>query len=218
MLRAIQEKQIIHVGGNRVIHFDARIIAAANRDLWKMACEHQFREDLYYRLAVLELNIPALKDRQEDILPLFFKFMFHLNPELSSRFQAHADQLEPLLCSYSWPGNIRELENFAHMISVTAGAADSSETLMAVITTEIYRRIARTEPVSAAAAPLLSAASLPIQAGTLLSEQDRIRYALAQANGNCTQAAGLLNISRTTLWRKMKAMGLSSDKGTDEND
>ena len=61
-------------------------------------------------------------------------------------------------------------------------------------------------------------ASLPIQAGTLLSEQDRIRYALAQANGNCTQAAGLLNISRTTLWRKMKAMGLSSDKGTDEND
>ena len=110
LLRAIQEKQIIHVGGNRVIHFDARIIAAANRDLWKMACEHQFREDLYYRLAVLELNIPALKDRQEDILPLFFKFMFHLNPELSSRFQAHADQLEPLLCSYSWPGNIRELE------------------------------------------------------------------------------------------------------------
>lgn len=218
LLRAIQEKQIIHVGGNRVIHFDARIIAAANRDLWKMACEHQFREDLYYRLAVLELNIPALKDRQEDILPLFFKFMFHLNPELSSRFQAHADQLEPLLCSYSWPGNIRELENFAHMISVTAGAADSSETLMAVITTEIYRRIARTEPVSAAAAPPLSAASLPIQAGTLLSEQDRIRYALAQANGNCTQAAGLLNISRTTLWRKMKAMGLSSDKGTDEND
>lgn len=89
LLRAIQEKQIIHVGGNRVIHFDARIIAAANRDLWKMACEHQFREDLYYRLAVLELNIPALKDRQEDILPLFFKFMFHLNPELSSRFQAH---------------------------------------------------------------------------------------------------------------------------------
>ena len=104
------------------------------------------------------------------------------------------------------------------MISVTAGAADSSETLMAVITTEIYRRIARTEPVSAAAAPPLSASSLPIQAGTLLSEQDRIRYALAQANGNCTQAAGLLNISRTTLWRKMKAMGLSSDKGTDEND
>ena len=86
------------------------------------------------------------------------------------------------------------------MISVTAGAADSSETLMAVITTEIYRRIARTEPVSAAAAPPLSASSLPIQAG------------------NCTQAAGLLNISRTTLWRKMKAMGLSSDKGTDEND
>lgn len=90
------------------------------------------------------------------------------------------------------------------MISVTAGAADSSETLMAVITTEIYRRIAPHRPVSAAAAPPLSASSLPIQAGTLLSEQDRIRYALAQANGNCTQAAGLLNISRTTLWRKMK--------------
>ena len=215
LLRAIQEKQIIHVGGNRVIHFDTRIIAAANRDLWKMACEHQFREDLYYRLAVLELNIPALKDRQEDILPLFFKFMFHLNPELSSRFQTHTPRLEALLCSYSWPGNIRELENFAHMISVTAGATDSSETLMTVITTEIYRRIARTETVPAAAAVPLPEASHPVQAGDLLSERERVRYALSQANGNCTQAAQLLNISRTTLWRKMKAMGLSAEKESD---
>lgn len=212
LLRAIQEKQIIHVGGNRVIHFDTRIIAAANRDLWKMACEHQFREDLYYRLAVLELNIPALKDRQEDILPLFFKFMFHLNPELSSRFRAHTPRLEALLCSYSWPGNIRELENFTHMISVTAGATDSSETLMTVITTEIYRRIARTETVPAAAAVPLPSASHSVQAGDLLSERERVRYALSQANGNCTQAAQLLNISRTTLWRKMKAMGLSAEK------
>ena len=106
----------------------------------------------------------------------------------------------------------RELENFAHMISVTAGATDSSETLMTVITTEIYRRIARTETVPAAAAVPLPSASHPVQAGDLLSERERVRYALSQANGNCTQAAQLLNISRTTLWRKMKAMGLSAEK------
>lgn len=214
LLRAIQEKQIIHVGGSRVIHFDARVIAAANRDLWKMVCEHRFREDLYYRLAVLELNLPALKDRPEDIFPLFLKFMTQLNPELGSRFQAYAPQLEELLRSYSWPGNIRELENFTHMISVTASAAEPSEVLLDSISKEIYRRVSRTAVTHAAAD--IPVPPVSFQDTSLLSERERIRYALSQTDGNCAQAARLLNISRTTLWRKMKSMGLSAADKTDE--
>lgn len=209
LLRAIQERQIIRVGGNRVIHFDARIIAASNRDLWKMACEHKFREDLYYRLAVLELNLPALKDRREDIYPLFLKFMLRLNPELNIRFQAHERQVDALLCRYSWPGNIRELENFCHMIAVTVSAADSTEAVLDALCQETNRRIARTGSAQTAAP-----APRAVPPDRLPTERERICRALAQAEGNCTRAAVLLGISRTTLWRKMKAMGIPADGGT----
>lgn len=75
LLRVIQERQLIHVGGSKVINFDVRIIAATNRNLWELVQQQKFREDLYYRLAVLELELPPLRQRQEDILPLFLEFV-----------------------------------------------------------------------------------------------------------------------------------------------
>lgn len=197
LLRAIQEKQVIHVGGSRVIHYDARIIAATNRDLWEMVREHKFREDLYYRLAVLELNLPPLKERKEDVCPLFLEFMSRLNPELNIRLHRHAAELEPCLCGYSWPGNIRELENFAHMMSAVICPTDAFPTQFAVIDKEIRRRTLRTgcDGPEAAGPDLL-----------VSSETERIKHALSSANGNYTKAAALLGISRTTLWRKLRAM------------
>lgn len=129
--------------------------------------------------------------------------MSRLNPELNIRLHRHAAELEPCLCGYSWPGNIRELENFAHMMSAVICPADAFPTQFAVIDKEIRRRTLRTgcDGPEAAGPDLL-----------VSSETERIKHALSSANGNYTKAAALLGISRTTLWRRLRAM--EKDGGT----
>ncbi len=201
LLRAIQEKQIIHVGGNKVITFDARVIAATNRNLWQMVCDNQFREDLYYRLAVLELNLPNLNKRKEDILPLFMSFIKKQDPDLALSLGKIQSHIEELLCIYTWPGNARELENFAKMISVTVSAGDQAHEQLEMIAKELNRRNIRigNKPIEKVTEIAKNAA--PFE---LFSENERIKRALEEAGGNYTKAAEYLGISRTTLWRKRK--------------
>ena len=105
LLRVIQEQQVMRIGSNNIINIDVRIIAATNRDLFKMVKEEKFRSDLYYRINVLPINIPALKDRKEDIFMLLQSFISNKR-ELS-------DEVKNILNKYNWPGNIRELRNVA---------------------------------------------------------------------------------------------------------
>lgn len=201
LLRAIQEKQVIHVGGSKVISFDARVIAATNRNLWQMVCDNQFREDLYYRLAVLELNLPALCQRREDILPLFMSFITKQDPDLALSFGTMTPQIEQLLCTYTWPGNTRELESFAKMISVTVSSGEPPEVQLETLTRELNRRNIRIGNSPIESVPKLSGDAAPAE---IFSESERIKRALEEAGGNCTKAAEYLGISRTTLWRKRK--------------
>ena len=201
LLRAIQEKQIMHVGGNKVITFDARVIAATNRNLWQMVCDKQFREDLYYRLAVLEINMPALNERKEDILPLFMSFITKQDPDLALSFDAMQPVIENLLNTYTWPGNTRELESFAKMISVTVSSGDPPEVQLDTLTRELNRRNIRIGNVPIESVPKVVKESTPTE---IFSESERIKRALEEAGGNCTKAAEYLGISRTTLWRKRK--------------
>lgn len=196
LLRVIQEQQLIHVGGNKVINFDARVIAATNRNLWELVQQKKFREDLYYRLAVLELEIPPLRRRQEDIFPMFLQFVTLRNSFLAVQLGEQKAVLEPLLCSYNWPGNVRELENFVKTILATWEPKEHLGVLLNVIQQEVQRRNLRKMDVSE------SVLAESIQTSP---EYRRIQAALLETGGNYTKAAALLGISRVTLWRKLKA-------------
>ena len=200
LLRVIQEQQLIHVGGSKVINFDARVIAATNRNLWELVQQKRFREDLYYRLAVLELEIPPLRERQEDIFPLFLQFVTPRDSLLAVRLGEHRAALERLLCSYAWPGNVRELENLVKTLLATWGPEEPLEAFLAQLDQEVQRRKVRMgdRQLPPVLEPLMSELSPELQ---------RIQAALVETGGNYTKAAALLGISRVTLWRKLKAQG-----------
>lgn len=201
LLRVIQERQLIHVGGSKVINFDVRIIAATNRNLWELVQQQKFREDLYYRLAVLEMEIPPLRRRQEDILPLFLGFVSNRDSLLATQLEQEREQLSGLMCSYSWPGNVRELENFSKTVMTMRDPADSINSFLDLIRTEIQRRKhrgSRTVP--------MEQKDSPEARSQRDGEWEQIQQALVEAGGNYTRAAAILGISRVTLWRRLKAL------------
>jgi transcriptional regulator with PAS, ATPase and Fis domain len=119
ILRTLQDKEITRVGGKKNINLDVRIVAATNRDLEKMMQENTFREDLYYRLNVVPIVLPPLRNRKEDILPLINDFLAKFQLQYGYQKWIHPDVMERLL-NYDWPGNIRELENTIERLVVTS--------------------------------------------------------------------------------------------------
>lgn len=199
LLRVIQEQQLVHVGGSKVINFDARVIAATNRNLWELVQKGDFREDLYYRLDVLELELPPLRERPEDIFPLFLQFVTLRDSPLAVRLEARQQDFVPLLRSYHWPGNIRELENFVKTLLAIWEPGGSVDDFLEHLQEEIIRHQKR----SAQTASSTSQNTLLAQKHS--SEFQKIQEALLETGGNYTKAAAKLGISRVTLWRKIKA-------------
>ena len=118
LLRVLQQKRIVRVGGTETVNLDVRIIAATNKDLKQMVKEGRFREDLYYRLNVVPIEIPPLRDRKEDILPLVNHFLTVANRKYHTNKSIYSDTID-VLESYSWPGNVRELENLMENLVIT---------------------------------------------------------------------------------------------------
>ncbi|MBG0775984.1 MAG: sigma 54-interacting transcriptional regulator [Desulfovibrionaceae bacterium] len=180
MLRVLEEREVMHVGGDRIINVDIRVIAATNKDLAALVRAGQFREDLYYRLNVLNLRIPPLRERPEDIPLLAALFLAELLPGLQAaairRLAAH-----PCLLRYSWPGNIREFKNFMERFAVLSPAFPDGEALLA----SLFDTAGEDE----------------------CAASEVIVRALREAGGNRAEAARKLGISRTTLWRKIKGLG-----------
>jgi len=188
LLRFLQERQFERVGGDETIEIDARIIAASNRDLEHEVAAGHFREDLFYRLNVISLRVPALRERPEDIRPLVEHFLtaaalrnrrpgLHLSPEAMEA-----------LCSYQWPGNIRELRN-------------AIERAVVLSRSDVIPREGLPDRVFQAPSPPRARAP---SGGTLEElERDHIRRVLAEAV-TLEEAAETLGISTTTLWRKRK--------------
>jgi transcriptional regulator with PAS, ATPase and Fis domain len=121
LLRAIQEREIFRVGGTKPIHIDVRIIAITNKSLEQMVKQGDFREDLYYRLNVIPIHVPSLRDRLEDIPLLVRHFLIHFNQRYNYRKEIEPEVYEVLM-QYNWPGNIRELENLIERLVVTSSA------------------------------------------------------------------------------------------------
>jgi formate hydrogenlyase transcriptional activator len=195
LLRCVQEQEIERVGGSRTIHIDVRIVAATNRDLKAMVAENQFRADLYYRLAVLPLTIPPLRERREDIPVLTGYFVQKYSRRIGREIESVPAQAIEALTGYDWPGNIRELQNVIER-SVILSNGPEFQVIMPPFS-------ARSKRFPAEAAPLYTRASEVSQA----VERERILEALKEANGHvggATGAAARLGLKRTTLQSRMR--------------
>jgi len=118
LLRVLENGEFFRVGSSKMYTADVRIIAATNKDLWDLVKEGTFREDLYYRLDTVKIKLPPLRDRKEDIIPIFRKFVTEFSAKYDSVFQGFSDEAKELLVSYRWPGNVRELRNVAEQLVV----------------------------------------------------------------------------------------------------
>ncbi len=118
LLRVLENGEFFRVGSSKVRTSDVRVIAATNKDLWELVQDGSFREDLYYRLDTVKIKLPPLRDRAEDIIPLFRKFVLEFSSKYDSVFKGFSDEARSLLTSYRWPGNIRELRNVAEQLVV----------------------------------------------------------------------------------------------------
>ncbi|AKU91278.1 sigma-54-dependent transcriptional regulator [Vulgatibacter incomptus] len=219
LLRALQESEFERVGGVKTLKVDVRLIAATNRDLHKEIQAGRFREDLFYRLNVVPVSLPALRDRRSDIPLLVEFFREKYNRKLNKRIDAVEPEAMEALQAYAWPGNIRELENLMERSLLFAdGPTIRHEDLP-----ENLREIA---PVAHAAlpAPAFVSVSVPaaapshtdasasmkdiVKGAAAALERDLITRALDETGGNVTQAAKKLQISRKSLQNKMKEFGL----------
>jgi len=193
ILRALQEREIERVGGTRTIKIDVRVIAATNRDLKKAVEEGTFREDLYYRLNVVPITLPDLKDRQEDIPLLANHFVQKFTQESNSNIREISREAMGILLSYPWPGNVRELENVIER-AVTLGRGP------AIQPGDLPPHLA------GGAGPVEKALA---QEATLEDlERDYIRAVLRRTKGHQIRAAAILGIDRRTLYRKIRRYGI----------
>jgi PAS domain S-box-containing protein len=195
LLRVLQEREFERVGDTTSRKADVRIVAATSRHLSALVEEGRFRPDLYYRLRVIPIYLPALRDRKDDLPLLIDHFIRQYNERMSKRIRGVSKEAMGAMLNYEWPGNIRELE---HAIEHAMVLSPGQTIELAELPIEV-RRGDDNEPIS-------SSMNIARSAGppTPQLERSMIEQALADTSGNRTRAAKLLGMSRTTLWRKMK--------------
>jgi nitrogen regulation protein NR(I) len=219
LLRALQESEFERVGGIKTLRVDVRLIAATNRDLKALIADGKFREDLYYRLAVVPIALPPLRDRREDIPLLVRHFIAKYDERLGKRVEGIEDEALQLLLGYSWPGNIRELEN---LMERSVLFADGPLILASALPDSLREKgpqapvpIAAMGPLGAIAAPSGASMKEIVRQAQAELEKELITRALEETGGNVTRAAKRLQISRKSLQVKMKELGL---RGTGEEE
>lgn len=199
LLRVLQEREVYRVGSEKSIKVNTRVISASNRDLKQMVKEGKFREDLYYRLNVVEIDLPPLRDRRSDIPLLVTAFL----KEMCDKEQRPKPLLEPevmgILESYQWEGNVRQLKNTVeYLLVMCSGDRITREQVPLYILNDV-------QPVALSGEQILD-----LNAAVARVESDTIRQALDKAGSNRAAAAKLLNIPRTTLYYKMEQYGLKT--------
>jgi two-component system response regulator HydG len=201
LLRFLQERSFTRVGGNELINVDVRIVAATNRDLAREVEEGRFREDLYYRLNVVPMFIPPLRERKEDIHLLAKYFLQKMSAKNEKIFMDFAPQALEALLSYDWPGNVRELENVIERVVVLHNDTRVKLDHLPPVVREC-RGKAETRPSEIV--PMEEQKILPLE----LVERYAIEAALRQCMGNVSEASRKLKIGQATLYRKIKQYGL----------
>ena len=198
LLRVLQEKEIQRVGGNRTLPVDVRLLAATNKDLNVEVREGRFRKDLFYRLNVVPITVPALRERTQDIPAMANYFLSKFNRQVGRSFTFSAKAIEHL-CRYDWPGNVREVQNIIERaVILSPGPEIEPEDLKLNID-----EMLKTESVDLnriASAPMTGSVRQEIQQ----KEIQALSVALRNASGNISEAARILGIARSTLFDRLK--------------
>jgi DNA-binding NtrC family response regulator len=196
LLRVLQEGEVVRVGGEKPRTVDVRVVAASNRDLWTEVEAGRFREDLFYRLAVVPVRIPPLRERREDVLPLARLFLAAHNQALGRRLEGWTDAAERWLLSHDWPGNVRELEH-----AIERGAVLGRGELIDVADLTY-------DTPSARQAGTPSGDDEGLQSHLDRAAADHIQEVLRRSGGVRVEAARRLGVERTTLYRLLKRYGI----------
>ncbi len=211
LLRALQEQQFERVGGIKTITVDSRLVAATNRNLKEMIAEGGFREDLYYRLNVVHVHLPPLRDRPSDIPLLLEHFVRKFNDKLDRSVTGFDDDALKRLLDYSWPGNIRELENVVERCMIFAEDGQVGAPHLPPEILDAEDELGSGSLADIAATPGKTGLKEAVREATVKLEREFIGRALDQTGGNVTHTARLLKISRKSLQNKMKELGLRND-------
>lgn len=200
LLRVLQERALLRVGGTRPVQLDIRIICATNKDLEREIDEGRFRRDLYYRIKVVQLRVPPLRQRKEDIPSLIGHFLEKYDLAYRKEVRGFARDALDLLMDYSFPGNVRELEN---IVSGAVALADGDLITASDLPADIEQ---------------LKVDTLTQQEFVTLEEHEKayISQVLKATRGNRTKAARLLDLPRTSLWRKIRKYALSESQSSDD--
>lgn len=194
LLRVLQEKQVMRLGGDKIIPVDVRIIAATNKDLVALIEENQFRQDLFYRLKILTIDLPPLRERQGDIRRLAHYFIEQFKRKYNRPIE-FAPAAYECLEEYHWPGNVREFMYFIERLVIVANEKTVTDTVVKKYWDRKHAFVPKT-PATAPAA----------------TEKDRILAALAECNSNISRTAHLLAMDRTTLYKKLRAYDIQVKK------
>jgi two-component system response regulator AtoC len=198
LLRVLQEEEITPLGGTGSKKIDVRVIAATSKDLQKEVDENRFREDLFYRINVMTIHLPPLRERRGDIPLLIGYFIDQFNKKLNKQVEGLTSEATPALMGYSWPGNIRELENvIERAVLLSKDRWITPEELPPSVTSD--------QPMPATVIP---EGTLSIRKASKILERDLIKKVLELTKGNRTQSAKILEISRPKLLAKIRAFKL----------
>src|ERR1700757_3980271 len=202
LLRVLQEREFERVGGNSTVKIDVRIIAATSSNLAQMVKDGTFREDLYYRLNVIPVNLPPLRERREDIPLLVQRFIEHFCELHKLDLKTISPQVMKALMAYDWPGNVRQLENLVERMVALTG------TRPAILPPDLPAEIQNRDSLNFV--PLIEIPEEGINFQNVVTDMERelILQSLRKTNGNKKLAAKLLNLKRTTLIEKIKRIGL----------
>lgn len=215
ILRAIEEKVIERLGGTQRIPVDVRVVAATNRDLKKEVMEGRFRQDLYFRLAVIPLTIPPLRERREDIPVLARYFLKECCSKAGKPVPVIDDEAMAVLVSHNWPGNVRELKNVIQQLSLLCDGKVIRKNDLPFQTVSLPAVAAGTPSLSFSSKPTETPPAIPLKKLKDVTwsetEKARIAEALSMFKGNRTRAAAYLGISRRALFNKIKKYGLGDN-------
>jgi transcriptional regulator with PAS, ATPase and Fis domain len=196
LLRVVEEKEFERVGGTRVIRSDFRVIAATNQNLENMLSDGRFRKDLFYRLNVIPLHIPSLRQRRDDIIPLTRHFLQQMAQEAALSEIKMGPEAKKALMRHDWPGNVRELLN---VLERTLASINGNAIQLVDLPFYLHRTQKRSSQQN----------QTTIKEVQAMAEKEAIRFALRETQNNKAQAAKILGIHRTLLYKKMNKYNIS---------